>query len=132
MSLQLGNYPDPAASVPFHYGHADLRKTSGCVQTRPDVSDDPIGGHFDLTASDVIDQIALFVLGDRLVPLRQFAELLRNSFGGGKGDSGVAHGSPTELVADCVDGPVHSPPGGFDDGSGSGASISMQVGRIER
>ena len=65
MSLQLGNYPDPAASVPFHYGHADLRKTSGCVQTRPDVnSDDPIGGHFDLTASDVIDQIALFMLGD--------------------------------------------------------------------
>ena len=56
--------------------------------------------------------------------LGQFAELIGYSFGGGKGDSGVANGSPAELVPDCVDGPIHSPSGGFDHGHRSGARIS--------
>ena len=64
--------------------------------------------------------------------LGQFAEFLGNSFGGGKGRSGIANGRPAELVSDCVDGPVQSPSRGFDDRSGSKAHISLWVGRVER
>ena len=63
--------------------------------------------------------------------LGQFAELFGNSFGSGKCDRGVSDRSPAELVPDCVDGPVHAPSRGFDDGFDLGVRISTQVVRIE-
>jgi hypothetical protein len=73
-----------------------------------------------------------FMPGYRMISLGQLAELLGDSFGGGESDSGVANGSPAEFVPNCVDGPVHPPPGGFNDGPRPAYGISSQVGGIER
>jgi len=67
-----------------------------------------------------------------LPPLGQFAELLGNSFGGGKCDTGVADGSSAELVPDCVDRPVHAPSGSFDRGARSEARVAPPIWGIQR